>query len=77
MRQKIENLFAIPTVVATSDYFRARGEDLFRQPRRNAEPRSGVLPVRDAQVDAALRDDVRQAIVDNLSARRPDNVANE
>ena len=75
--KKIENFLAIPDVVSAGNHFGAGGEYFFRQARCDPETRRGIFAVSDAQVQAALRNDVRQAVVDNFPAGRSDDVADE
>src|SRR5207302_9886878 len=52
-------------------------QELFRQPRRDPESRRRILPVGDHQIDLPVRNDVRQAIANDLPSRRADNVSHE
>ena len=77
VREKIEDLFAVPDVIAAGDYFDSAGEKLLRQTRRDSESRRGIFSIGDAQVDAALREDVCEAVVNNFAAGGTDDVSHK
>jgi hypothetical protein len=64
-------------VIPARDHFNARGQELFGKTRGDAETGGGVFAVGNAQVDDSLREDVPQALVHDLAARRTHNVADE
>ena len=64
-------------MVAAGDDFDAAGEQILGDPRRDAEAGSGVFAVGDAEIDLALREDVREPVVNDLAAGRAHDVANE
>ena len=66
VRQEFQNLFAIPAVVSASEHIDPHFQKLFRKARRDSEPRRRILPIGDHQVDVPLRDDVREAILNDL-----------
>ncbi len=68
MREKIQDLLAVPDVIAAGDYFDAAGEEVLGDSRRNAEAGSGIFAVGDAEVDLALGEDVREPVVNDLAA---------
>ena len=69
MREKLHNLLAVPDVVSAGDHFDARGEQFLGDARRDAEAGGGIFAVGDAQIDLALREDIREAVVHDLAAR--------
>jgi hypothetical protein len=77
VRKKIQDLLAIPNVIAASEHFDSAGEKLFGKPRRDSESRCGIFPIGDAKIDAALRKDVGQAVMNDFAAGRPDDVSHE
>ena len=54
-----------------------RGEQVLRDSRRDAEAGRGVFAIGDAEIDLALREDVREPVVNDLAAGRADDVADE
>jgi len=77
MREKIQNFPAVPNVIAAGEHFDSAGEKFFGQPRRDAKARCGIFPIRDAEIDAALRKDVVQAVMNDFPAGRPDDISHE
>ena len=77
MREKIHDLFAIPYVIAAGDDFNSAGKKILSDARRNAESRGGIFAVGDAKINAALREYVREPVVDDLAPGRTYDVANE
>jgi hypothetical protein len=77
VREKIENLLAVPDVIAAGDHFHSRRENLLGEPRRYAKAGGGILSVRDAEIDRPLREDVGKPVVDDLAARRSHNVSDK
>ena len=77
MRKKIQNLLAIPDVIAAREHFDSAGEKFFGQARCDTKARRGILTVSNAEIDAALRKDVVQAVVNDFAAGRPDDVSHE
>ena len=77
VREKIDNFLAVPDVVAAGDHFDAGGEQILGEARRDAEAGGGIFAVGDAEIDVALREDVREAVVNDLAAGRADNVSDE
>jgi hypothetical protein len=77
VREKIEDLFAVPDVIAAAQDFDAGGEKLFGEARSDAEAGSGIFAIGDAEVDLALLEDVVEAVVDDFAAGRADDVTDE
>ena len=77
MRHVLEYLFAIPTVVSAREHVNSRLQQLLCEPRRDAEARRRVLPVRDDQINLPLRNDVREAFMNDMPSGRADNVSDE
>ena len=77
VREKFENLPAVPDVIATGDHLDSRGEQVLHDARSDAESGSGVFTVGDAQIDLPLRQDIPQAVVDDLASRRADDVSDK
>jgi hypothetical protein len=64
-------------VIAAADHFNAAGKEFLGEARRDSEAGSGIFAIGDAEIDAALRENVRQAVVNDFSAGRADNVSNK
>ena len=64
-------------MIAAGDYFNPARKKILGDARRDAETGGGVFAVRDAEVNFALRENVREPIVNDLAAGRAYNVANE
>jgi hypothetical protein len=64
-------------VIPARDDLDAGREDFFGEARRDAKAGCGVLAVGDAEIDLALDDNVRQAIVDYFSSGRADDVTDK
>ena len=77
VREKFQDLFPVPDVVASGDDFDATGKQIFGDPRRDAEARSGIFAVGDAEIDLALGEDVREPVVNDFAAGRAHDVADE
>src|SRR5277367_1379883 len=77
MREKIENLAAVPDVIAAGDYFRSCSEYFFSEARSDAEAGSGIFTVGDAEVYGALRDDIREAVVNDFASGRADDISDK
>jgi len=77
VREKLDDLAAVPDVVAAGEDFDPAGEQILGDFGRDAETRGGVLAVGDAEIDLPLREDVRQPLVDDLAAGRTNDIANE
>ena len=77
VREKIQDLLAIPDVIAAGEHFDSAGEEFFSKARCDTEARRGIFPIGDAEIDAALRKDVVQAVVNDFAAGRPDDVSYE
>ena len=77
MREKIQDLLAVPDVIAAGEHFDSAGEKFLGETRRDTESRSGVLSIGDAEIDVALRKDVCQAVVNDFAAGRPNDVSHE
>src|SRR5919204_4462516 len=71
------DLLAPPDVVAERDHVGARGEEPLREPRRDPDPVGDVLAVQDAEFDAELVPEARQALLDRPPAGRTDDVGDE
>jgi hypothetical protein len=68
---------AEPSGKFSGDHFDAGGEQLLREAGRDAEAGRRVLAVGDAEIDLALRDDIREAVMHNFSSGRADNITDE
>src|SRR5277367_543400 len=77
VREKIENLLAVPDVIAAGDDFRSGREYLFGEARSDAETGCSLFAVGDAQVYGALRDDIREAVMDDFASGRADNISDK
>ena len=77
MRHIFEDFFAVPAVVAAGEDVDAVVKQFVGQSRGDAEAGGGVFAVGDDQVDLPLRDDVGQAIADDLASWRADDVTDE
>src|SRR5277367_3941389 len=77
VREKIENLLAVPDVIAAGDDFRSGREYFFGEARSDAETGCGIFAVGDAQVYGAFRDDIREAVMDDFSSGRADNISDK
>jgi hypothetical protein len=64
-------------VVSAGEDVGARGEKILRDSRRNAEAGRRVFAIDDAEIYAALREDVSEPVVNDLAAGRAYDVANE
>jgi hypothetical protein len=64
-------------VIAAGDHLDPARKKILGDARRDAETRGGVFAIRDAQVNFALRETVREPVVNDLAAGRAYNVANE
>jgi hypothetical protein len=77
VREKLDNLPAVPDVVAAGDHLYSDGEQVMHNTRRYAESGSGVFAISDAQIDLPLCQDIRKAVVDDLASGRSDNVSDK
>jgi hypothetical protein len=77
MWKKIQDLLAVPDVIAAGEHFDSAGEKFFSQTRCDTKPRRGIFPIGDAEIYAALRKDVVEAIVHDLAAGRPNDISHE
>ena len=77
VRDEIENLLAIPDVIAAGENFDAGGQQFLDEPRRDAETRGGVFAVGDHQVQLLARDQIRDALDDDAPSRRAYDVSDE
>jgi len=64
-------------VVAAGQDVRARGEKILRDTRSDAEAGRGVFAIDDAKINFALRENVREPVVNDLAAGRAYDVANK
>jgi len=64
-------------VVSAREDVRARGEKILRDTWSDAEAGRGVFTIDDAKLDFALREDVREPVVNDLAAGRAYDVANK
>jgi hypothetical protein len=64
-------------VIAAGDDFDPAGKKILGDARRDAETGGGVFAVGDAEVYFALRENVREPVVNDLAAGRAYDVANE
>jgi len=64
-------------VVAERDHVGARREQLLRELRREADAVGDVLSVQDAEVDAELRAERPEAVLDRAPAGNADDVSDE
>jgi hypothetical protein len=78
LRRKVINDFAaLPDVISTGQDIRARGEKIFSDSRRDAESRRRIFTIDDAEVYFALGENIREPVVNDLTAGRAYDVANE
>ena len=77
VRDKIENFFAVPTVIAAGEHVDAVLQQFLRNTRGDAESRGGVFAVGNDQVDVLVLDEVGEPVTNNLAAGRPHDVADE
>lgn len=77
VREKLDNLAAIPYVIAAGDHLDSCREQIMHDTRRYAESGSRVFAVGDAQIDLQLRQDIRKAVVDDLASGRSDDVSDK
>ena len=71
------DLLPPPGVVAERDHVRAGGEEALGQLRRDPDAVGDVLAVQDAERDAELVAQARQARLDRAAAGRADHVSDE
>jgi hypothetical protein len=64
-------------VISAGQDIGACGEQILRDSWRHAEAGRGVFAIDDAKLDSALREDVREPVVNDLAAGRAYDVANE
>ncbi len=76
-RKILDDFLPLPDVISAGEHIGARREKFLGDPRRDAETGSGILAVDDAQIDLALREDVREPVVNDLAAGRADDIADE
>ena len=77
VRKIFHDFAAVPNVVAAGEDFNAQAEQFLSNPRSDAEARGGILAIGDAKIDLALGENVRQALANDASAGRADNVTDE
>jgi len=78
LRGKVLDDFpSLPDVVPAGQDIGPGGEKILRDPRRDAEAWRGVFAIDDAEIDLALREDIREPVVNDLAAGRADDVADE
>ena len=77
MRQKLQNLLAVPAVVSSGEHIDSHFQEFFRQPRRDPKPRRRIFAIGDDQIDLPLGNDIREAIANDLPSGRADNVSYE
>jgi hypothetical protein len=77
VREILQNLLAVPDVVAAREDFDAAGEQFVGDARRDAEAGGGIFAIGDAEINFALGEDVREPVVNDLAAGRADDVADE
>jgi len=64
-------------VIAAGQSVGASCKEFLDDARRDAKSRGGVLAVDDAEIDLALRKDIREPLVDDFAAGRTDDVTDE
>ena len=77
MREILQNLLAVPTVISAGEHIDAILQKLVRYARRDAKSRRGILAVGNHQIDLALRHDVRQPVANDQPPRRSHNVSDK
>jgi hypothetical protein len=56
-------------VIAAGDHFRSRREYFFGEAGSDAEAGCGIFTVGDAEIYETLRDDIREAVMDDFASR--------
>jgi hypothetical protein len=74
---EIDNLPAVPNMISPGDHLDAAGEKFLGNAGSDPEARGGIFTVGDAEVYAALREDVRETVVDDFAARRTYDVTDK
>ena len=77
VREKLDNLPAVPDVIPAGDHFDSQGEQVLNDTRSDAETGSGIFTIGDAQIDLPLRQDIPKAVVDDLAPRRTYDVSDK
>src|SRR5271154_3818857 len=77
MRQVVQNLALVPTVVAAGEDSDVGLQQLFSNARSDAKASGGVFTIGNDQIDVPLRHQIGEAVVDDLPPRRADDVTNE
>src|SRR2546430_7844507 len=77
VRQELQNFLAVPAVISAGEHIDSQFQKFFGKPRRDPESRRRIFAVSDDQIDLPLRNDVRQAIANDLPSGRADNVSYE
>jgi hypothetical protein len=77
VRQVFDDLFAVPTVVSAGENLDSHPKKLFGEAWSDAEAGSGVFAIGDAEIDLAVREDIRKALTHDSAAGRADNVTDE
>ena len=77
MRKKIQYFLTIPNVIAAGDNFGSCCEYFFCEARSDAEAGCRIFTVGDAQVYGALREDVREPVMNDFAPWRADDVSDK
>ena len=76
-RNEIQDLLAVPDMIAPGKYLDSGGQQFFGEPGGYAEPRRGILSIGDHQIRLLARDNVFQAFEYDSPAGRTYNVPNK
>src|SRR5256712_3929341 len=75
LRNVVQDFAAVPTVVSAGEDIDSGAKELFGETRRDAEARGGVFAVGDDKIGLALRDNVGEAVANDLTPGRAPAVA--
>ena len=77
LRNVVQDFAAVPTVISAGEDIDSGAKELFGETRRDAEARGGVFAVGDDKIGLALRDNVGEAVVNDLTPGRAHDVADK
>jgi hypothetical protein len=76
-REILDDFFPLPDVVSAGEDISARGEKILGDSRGDAEAGGRVFTIDDAEVYFALRENIREPVVNDFAAWRAYDVSNE